>query len=215
MNIGVLVSGRGSNLQAIIDNVEKGKIEANISVVISNNPNAHAIERCKKHGIHYKIIEMKDFKNKIEFEKEIISVLKEGNVDLIVLAGFMKVLSNFFISNYRNKIINIHPSLLPSFKGLHAQKQAINYGVMISGCSVHIVDESLDGGPVIIQAVVPVLPEDDEITLAKRIIKYEHRILPQTIKWFSEKRVIIENRKVYIKNARYGTIPFNPDLEGF
>ncbi len=215
MNIGVLVSGRGSNLQAIIDSIESGKLNVNISIVVSDNPEAYALERCKKHGIDFDVVERKRFGSKREFEERIISILKDKKVDLVVLAGFMRILSSFFISHYRNRIINIHPSLLPAFKGLHAQRQAIDYGVKVSGCSVHLVDESLDGGPIIIQAVVPVFPDDNEESLAERILKYEHRILPQTIRWFSENRVVIEDRKIYIKGAKYGTLPFNPDLEGF
>ncbi len=215
MNIGVLVSGRGSNLQALIDNIEKGNIEANISVVISDNPKAKAIERCMKHNIKHRVVERKNFKNKLDFEKEILKILKENGVDLVVLAGFMKILSGSFISNYRNRIINIHPSLLPAFKGLEAQKQAVDYGVKFAGCTVHIVDESVDGGPIIIQAVVPVVQGEDEGKLSERILSYEHRILPQAVKWFTEGRIKVEGRKVTVKNARYGTIPFNPDLEGF
>ncbi len=215
MRIGVLVSGRGSNLQAIIDNIEKGKLKVEIPLVISDNPGAKALERCRKHGVPYKIIERKAFKNKREFEERMIAELEDKGVDLVVLAGFMRILSPYFISKFPLRIINIHPSILPSFKGLDAQGQAIKYGVLFSGCTVHFVDETVDGGPIIAQAVVPVFPGESSDSLAKRILNYEHRILPQVIQWISEGRVYVKDREVKVKGATYGTIPFNPDLEQF
>lgn len=215
MRIGVLVSGRGSNLQAIIDNVEAGKLKADISLVISDNPEAKAVERCKKHGIPFSIIERKNFSAKREFEERMVKELKDKGVELVVLAGFMKILSSYFVSNFPLRIINIHPSVLPSFKGLDAQGQAVKYGVLFSGCTVHFVDETVDGGPIIAQAVVPVFPGESSESLAKRILAYEHRILPQVIQWISEGRVYVNGREVKVKGATYGTLPFNPDLEQF
>lgn len=215
LKIGVLVSGRGSNLQAIIDSIESGKLKASLEVVISDNPKAYALERCKKHKIDYQIIEMKNSPFRRDFEEKIAEVLKSKNVELVVLAGFMRILSGHFLRYFPYRVINIHPSLIPAFQGLHAQRQALDFGAKFTGCTVHIVDESVDGGPVIIQAVVPVLPEDTEDKLAQRILKWEHKILPQAIQWFAEERVMIEGRKVFIKDARYGELPVNPALEIF
>ncbi len=215
MRIGVLVSGRGSNLQAIIDNIEKGKLKVEIPLVISDNPEAKALERCKRHGVPYRVIERKTFKSKREFEERMVIELEDNGIDLVVLAGFMRILSPYFISKFPLRIINIHPSILPSFKGLDAQGQAIKYGVLFSGCTVHFVDETVDGGPIIAQAVVPVFPGESSDSLAKRILNYEHRILPQVIQWISEGRVYVKGREVKVKGATYGTIPFNPDLEQF
>ncbi len=215
LGIGVLVSGRGSNLQAIIDSVEAGKVKADIKLVISDNPNAYAIKRCERHDIPCEVVRRKDFSSKEEFEKKLATLLKEKGVELVVLAGFMRILSPVFLSEFPQRVINIHPSLIPSFQGLHAQRQAVEFGVKFSGCTVHIVDESVDGGPVIVQAVVPVLPEDSEESLSERILEWEHRILPQTVQWFAENRIRIEGRKVLVEGARYGTLPVNPALEIF
>ncbi len=215
LRIGVLVSGRGSNLQAIIDGIEAGKISANIGVVISDNPKAYALERCKRHGVKSRVVKREDLPSGREFEEELVRILRDEGVELVVLAGFMRILSPFFLSHFPNRVINIHPSLIPAFQGLKAQKRAVEFGVKITGCSVHIVDESVDGGPVIVQAVVPVLPDDTEETLSERILKFEHRILPQTVQWFAEGRVKVEGRKVIVEGARYGTVPVNPELEKF
>ncbi len=215
MNLGVLVSGRGSNLQAIIDAIERGKLKARISLVISDREGVPAIERCIKHNVPYKVIRRKDFESKEDFERAMVNALKEAEVDLVVLAGFMRLLSSVFLESFPMRIINIHPSLIPAFQGLRAQKQAIDYGARITGCTVHFVTEELDNGPVIAQACVPVLPEDTEESLSQRILSYEHRILPQVIKWIVEGRVRVEGRKVVVVGAQYGTLPFNPSLEDF
>ena len=215
LRIGVLVSGRGSNLQAIIDGIESGKIEGRIEFVISDNPKAYALERCKRHGVPYEVVRRKDFGSKEEFEGRIAELLKDKEVELVVLAGFMRILSGEFLRHFPGRVINIHPSLIPAFQGLHAQRRAVEFGVKFSGCTVHIVDESVDGGPVIVQAVVPVLPEDTEESLSERILTYEHRILPQTVQWFAEGRVRVEGRSVIVEGARYGTLPVNPELEKF
>ncbi len=215
LKIGVLVSGRGSNLQAIIDSIEAGKVKAKIEIVVSDNPKALALERCRKHGIPYMTIEQKNHSSRKAFEEAIVKVLKEKGVELVVLAGFMRILSGHFLKHFPNRVINIHPSLIPAFQGLHAQEQAVKFGAKFSGCTVHIVDESVDAGPVIVQAVVPVLPEDTGETLAERILKWEHKILPQTIQWFAEDRIKIEGRKVIVEGAKYGELPVNPTLEIF
>ena len=201
VNIGVLVSGSGTNLQAIIEAIEAGKIEGKICIVISDNPNAYAIKRAKKYNIKTQYINYKEFSNREEYDKKIISVLKEKDCDLVVLAGYMKILTPYFINAYKNKIMNIHPALLPSFPGLHVQKKAIDHGVKVSGCTVHFVDEGLDSGPIIIQQVVEVKDDDTEESLAERILREEHRIYPRAIQLFSEGKLIIKGRRVFIKEV--------------
>ena len=201
VNIGVLVSGSGTNLQAIIEAIEAGKIEGKICIVISDNPDAYAIKRAKKYNIKTQYINYKEFSNREEYDKKIISVLKEKDCDLVVLAGYMKILTPYFINAYKNKIMNIHPALLPSFPGLHVQKKAIDHGVKVSGCTVHFVDEGLDSGPIIIQQVVEVKDDDTEESLAERILREEHRIYPRAIQLFSEGKLIIKGRRVFIKEV--------------
>ncbi len=215
MNIGILISGRGSNLEAILKAKKQGKLKSNISIVISNKKNAKGIKIAKEYGIQTVIVDSAKFKTREKFDREISRILEEKNVDLVVLAGYMRILSDFFIQKYENRLINIHPSLIPSFQGLKAQKQALDYGVMFSGCTVHFVTKELDNGPIIVQAVVPVFPEDTEETLSNRILEYEHRIYPQAIKWFEDGRINLKGRKVIVKNAKYGTLPVNPALEDF
>ncbi len=215
VRLGVLVSGRGSNLQAIINSIEKGLLDASVEVVISDNPDAYALERCRNHNIHNVVVSRKDFSSKEEFELGLVKALRDREVELVVLAGFMRILGRTFIESFKDRVINIHPSLIPSFQGLHAQRQAVEFGAKFSGCTVHIVDESVDGGPVIVQAVVPLLPTDTEETLAERILTYEHKILPQAIQWFAEGRIKLEGRKVFVEGARYGGLPVNPELEIF
>ncbi len=215
MKVGVLVSGRGSNLQALINAYNEGKIKGEIALVISDNPQAYAIERCKRHGIEHAVVERREFKSKLEFERRMVELLKEKGVGLVVLAGFMRVLSGEFLKVFPMRVINIHPSLIPAFQGLHAQRQALEYGAKLTGCTVHFVSEELDNGPVIVQACVPVLPQDTEESLSQRILELEHKILPQVVKWISEGRVEVEGRRVVVKGATYGTIPVNPQLEDF
>jgi len=199
INIGVLVSGRGTNLQVIIEAIEEGKVEGRISIVISDNPDAYALKRAKQHNIDTQYINFKEFKDKEDYDKEIIKTLKKKKVDLVVLAGYMRILTPYFINVYKNKIMNIHPALLPSFPGLHAQRQAVEYGVKISGCTVHFVDEGVDSGPIILQKAVEVSDDDTEESLAEKILKEEHQIYPRTIQLFSQDRLIIKGRKVFIK----------------
>jgi len=213
--IAVFVSGRGTNLQSIIDAIESGKLDAEIKLVISNRSKAYALKRCERHGIPYKVIPSKKFPNAEDWGKALIEAVKESGAELVVLAGFMKIVPTNFIEAFKNRIINIHPSLLPAFKGLEAQKQAFDYGVKLSGCTVHLVIPELDSGPVIAQAVVPVLPNDTAQTLANRILEHEHRIYPQVIQWFAENRIKVEGNKVTVLGAQYGSLPFNPSLERF
>lgn len=195
LRIGVLVSGRGTNLQAIIDSINEGKLYAEIAIVISDNPNAMALERAKKANIP--TVYVKPGK-KSEFEGEIIRILEENKVDLIVLAGFMRILSPNFVNHFPLKIINIHPSLLPSFPGLEAQRQALEYGVKITGCTVHFVNEIVDGGPIILQEAVPVYDDDTVESLSARILEKEHKILVEAIRLFSENRLRVVGRRVFI-----------------
>ncbi len=213
--IAVFVSGRGTNLQSIIDAINAGKLDAEIKLVVSNRSKAYALKRCEKYGIPYKVIPSKKFSSPQEWGEALIEVVKESGAELIVLAGFMKIVPNNFIEAFENRIINIHPSLLPAFKGLEAQSQAFDYGVKITGCSVHLVIPELDSGPIIAQAAVPVLPNDTAETLAARILEHEHRIYPQVIQWFAENRIKIEGNKLIVLGAKYGTLPFNPQLEKF
>ncbi|MGB9681487.1 MAG: phosphoribosylglycinamide formyltransferase [bacterium] len=195
LKIGVLVSGRGTNLQAIIDGIDSGKIDGEIRIVISDNPNALALERAKRANIP--TVYVKPGK-KSEFEREITRILEENCVELIVLAGFMRILSVNFVNHFPMKIINIHPSLLPSFPGLQAQKQALDYGVKITGCTVHFVNEIVDGGPIILQEAVPVYDDDTVDTLSERILEKEHNILVEAIRLFQQGRLRIEGRRVFI-----------------
>jgi len=199
INIGVLVSGRGTNLQAIIEAIEEGKIAGEIKVVVSDNPDAYALKRAQQYHIDTRYIHFKEFKNREDYDKEIIRILKENKIELIVLAGYMRILSPYFIRTYKNKIINIHPALLPSFPGLRAQKQAVEHGVKISGCTVHFVDEGVDSGPIILQKAVEVSDDDTEESLAEKILKEEHQIYPRAIQLFSQGRLIIKGRRVFIK----------------
>lgn len=201
LKIGVLVSGRGTNLQSIINNIENRNIPAEIAIIISNIPNAYALERAKNHKINTKVIDYKAFKSREEFEKSIIEILKTQGVELVCLAGFMRILSPFFINTFKHRIMNIHPALLPSFPGTHAQKQAFDYGVKISGCTVHFVDEGTDTGPIIIQEAVPVLDSDTEESLSARILEKEHTLYPQAIKLFAEGKIEVRGRKVIIKTT--------------
>jgi phosphoribosylglycinamide formyltransferase-1 len=199
IDIGVLVSGRGTNLQAIIEAIEEGKIEGKIKIVISDNLDAYALKRAEQYNIETQYINHKEFKNREDYDKKIVETLENKEVELVVLAGYMRILSSYFIKAYKNKIINIHPALLPSFPGLRAQKQAVKYGVKISGCTVHFVDEGMDSGPIILQSAVEVSEDDTEESLAERILKEEHQIYSQAIQLFSQGRLIIKGRKVYIK----------------
>ncbi len=199
LGIGVLASGRGTNLQCIIDAVESGLLEGvSVQVVISDRPGAMALERAARHGIEALVIDKKDYATRAEFDDAIREELERRGVGLVVLAGFMRVLGPAFVDAFDGRIINIHPSLLPSFTGLHVHERAIEAGVRFSGCTVHFVDKGLDTGPIIIQAAVPVLPGDTAETLAARILKEEHRILPQAIDLFARGRLSIEGRRVMV-----------------
>ncbi len=200
--IGVLVSGSGSNLQSIIDRIEEGKLDAVIKVVISNIPGVYALERAKKHGIPVEVIEHKSYPDRESFDRAMVEILRSHGVELVVMAGFMRVLTPYFLRSFPMKIMNIHPALLPAFPGIHVQKKAVEYGVKFSGCTVHFADEGVDTGPIIIQAVVPVLDNDTEESLAARILKEEHRIYPRAIALYAAGRLRISGRKVAVLKSR-------------
>ncbi|MDD3042684.1 MAG: phosphoribosylglycinamide formyltransferase [Methanosarcinaceae archaeon] len=200
VNIAVLVSGRGSNLQAIIDNVENGRIKgAKINVVISSKAEAYALERARKHGINAVFLDPKRY-DKSEYDREIIKLLDSHDTDLVLLAGYFRILGSEIIKTYRNRILNIHPSLLPAFKGLHAQRQAFEYGAKVAGCTVHFVDEGLDSGPIVLQKCVPVHQDDTEETLIARILEQEHIIYPEAVRLFVEGKLKIQDRAVIVRD---------------
>ena len=197
--LAVLVSGRGSNLQAIIDSVDKSSLTAEISLVLSNVKDAYALERAKKHGLEVVFLDPKIFPNKATYEKKMVELLRSKSVDLICLAGFMRILGKKFIEAFPGQIINIHPSLLPAFPGLNVQKKALEHGVKFSGCTVHFVNEEIDGGPIIKQAVVPIHDKDSIESLSKRILEQEHIIYPEAIQLIIENKIKFSGRRVLRK----------------
>ncbi len=212
LTLAVLASGRGSNFQSIIDSIESGFLNAKIAALVTDKPDAYAIERANKHNIEALVIKPSDFSDKNAYYSHIAEELKKRGVELVILAGFMRVVGKALIEQFRNKIMNIHPALLPSFPGLHGHKDAIDYGVKISGCTVHFVDEGVDTGSIIIQAAVPLYHDDTEETLSERILKQEHRIFPYAIKLYSEGKISVEGRKAIISGDRVDTSVINPPL---
>lgn len=201
LRIGVLASGGGTNLQAIIDRCQDGSLAAEIAVVITNNPTAGALDRAGNAGIKTLCINHRDFAQREDFDHAVVNALRENEVDLVVLAGFMRIITQTFIDAFPERIINIHPALLPAFPGLHVQQQAIDYGARFSGCTVHFVDGGVDTGPIIMQAVVPILPDDTADTLAARILEQEHKAYPRAIQLIAEGRVQVDGRKVSIEQS--------------
>jgi len=197
LTLGVLLSGRGSNFAAIAENIRQGKLNAEIACVISNVSSAPGLEHARSLGLTAYALDSRD-KERESFDREVMGVLRRHNVEYVCLAGYMRLLSSHFIQSYPNHILNIHPALLPAFPGLHAQKQALEYGVRYTGCTVHFVDDGLDTGPIILQAVVPVLPDDTLETLSLRILKEEHRVYSEALQLIAEGRVRVEGRKVRI-----------------
>lgn len=197
--IAVLASGRGSNFQAVIDAIAAGRIPAACVALITDNPKAFAIERAGKADVPVTVIDYTSFASRAEYEKALLAAMKKTRADLFVLAGYMRILGPGIVRAFPQKIINIHPALLPSFTGLHGQRQAVEYGVKVSGCTVHFVDENLDCGPIILQKSVPVLQDDDEDALSERILAEEHRCYPEAIRLFCEGRLEITGRIVRIR----------------
>jgi phosphoribosylglycinamide formyltransferase 1 len=194
--IGVLLSGRGSNFEALAESVISGRIpSAEIAIVVSNRDGAPGIQRAEARGIKTRVIPSKGLERET-YDRQVAAVLNENKVDLVCLAGYMRLLSPFFVAAFPNRILNIHPSLLPSFPGLESQRQALEYGVKFAGCTVHFVDENLDAGPIVLQAAVPVLDQDTEATLSEKILKEEHRIYSEAVKIVLEGKYKIEGRRV-------------------
>jgi phosphoribosylglycinamide formyltransferase-1 len=199
--LGVLASGSGTNLQAIIDAIEARRLDAAIRIVISNAPGARAVDRARQHGLDTAIVNHRDWPTREAFDAHLVDILRERAVELVILAGFDRLLSSVFVRAFPLRILNIHPALLPAFPGLHAQRQAVEYGVRVAGATVHFVDEKTDHGPIIIQAAVPAYSHDTEHTLQERILAQEHRIYPEAIQLFAQGRLRIEGRRVIVTGA--------------
>jgi phosphoribosylglycinamide formyltransferase-1 len=209
IRLGILASGGGTNLQAILDACAAGRIAAEVAVVASNVPGAGALERARKAGVATEVLPSKGIADREAYDLGLVEALRAHQVDLVCLAGYMRIVTPAFLRAFGPtaatrgcpRVVNVHPGLLPSFPGLHAQRQCLAYGARFAGCSVHFVDEGTDTGPIIVQAIVPVLDGDTEETLAKRILEQEHRIYPQAIHWFAEGRLAVSGRRVTVAGA--------------
>jgi phosphoribosylglycinamide formyltransferase-1 len=223
IRLGVLASGGGTNLQAILDACASRRISAEAAVVVSNVPGAGALERARRAGVPTEVLPSKGIADRDGYDLRLVETLRAHRVDLVCLAGYMRIVTGAFLRAFGPtpatrgcpRVVNVHPGLLPSFPGLHAPRQCVEYGARFAGCSVHFVDEGTDTGPVIVQAVVPVLPGDSEEALARRILEQEHRIYPQAIHWFAEGRLSLEGRRVTVEGARAAApaAVTNPHLE--
>jgi len=206
LRVAVLASGRGSNLQAVVDAIEAGRVQAQIVVVISNKKNAVALERARKHGLKDLFVDPKPFAGRPDsreaYDQSLLEILQQHEVELVLLAGYMKIVTAVLVNAYANRMMNIHPSVLPSFPGLDVQKKAIDWGCKLAGCTVHFVTEGVDEGPIIIQAAVPILDGDTPDTLAARILVQEHKIYPRAVQLFAEGRLRVEGRRVFIDDAK-------------
>jgi phosphoribosylglycinamide formyltransferase-1 len=210
IRLGVLASGGGTNLQAILDACAARRIAAEVAVVVSNVPGAGALERARRAGVATEVLPSKGVTDREGYDLRLVEALRAHRVDLVCLAGYMRLVTPTFLRAFGPtpasrgcpRVVNVHPGLLPSFPGLHAQRQCFEYGARFAGCTVHFVDEGTDTGPVIVQAVVPVLPGDEEASLARRILEQEHRLYPQAIQWFAEGRLSVEGRRVTVDGAR-------------
>lgn len=216
VSLGVLISGSGTNLQAIIDAIEAKRLDAAIRVVLSNREDAYGLVRARNHQIATEVLDHRKFSSREAYDQAVVDILRARQVELVILAGFMRLLSPVFVKAYSNRIMNIHPALLPSFPGLHVQKKAVDHGVRFSGCTVHFVNEECDEGPIIIQAAVPVYPDDTEASLSARILKEEHRIYPRAIQLYSEGRLRLDGRKVLVDGLEGKDVQalVQPPLEG-
>lgn len=222
--VAVLVSGSGSNLQSLIDAVQAGKLDADIRLVISNRSDAYGLERARKAGIPAVVVRHTDFPTREEYDAEMVRIIREHQAEAVVMAGFMRIVTPVLLGAFPGKVVNIHPALLPSFPGAHGQSDAADYGVRFSGCTVHFVDDKMDHGPIIIQAVVPSLPDDDADSLGARILRMEHRIYPQAVQWLAQGRLELRGRKVMLHNGKsepdaardaQGWYMVHPPLEDF
>jgi phosphoribosylglycinamide formyltransferase-1 len=223
IRLGVLASGGGTNLQAILDGCAAGRISAQVAVVVSNVAGAGALERARRAGAAAEVVPSKGIADREAYDLRLVEVLRAHRVDLVCLAGYMRIVTPAFLRAFGPtagsrgcpRIVNVHPGLLPSFPGLHAQRQCVEYGARFAGCTVHFVDEGTDTGPVIVQAIVPVVPSDSEESLAKRILEQEHRIYPQAIQWFAQGRLSVSGRRVSVDGARPAALApaVNPQVE--
>ncbi|HEX9242979.1 MAG TPA: phosphoribosylglycinamide formyltransferase [Anaeromyxobacter sp.] len=222
IRLGVLASGGGTNLQAILDACGERRIAAEVAVVVSNLPGAGALERARKAGVATEVLPSKGITDREAYDLRLVETLRAHRVELVCLAGYMRIVTPAFLRAFGPapetrgcpRVLNVHPGLLPSFPGLHAQRQGLDYGARFAGCTVHFVDEGTDTGPVIVQAVVPVEPEDTEEILSRRILAQEHRIYPQAIQWYSEGRLSVQGRRVTVAGARAAAVAeTNPRVE--
>jgi phosphoribosylglycinamide formyltransferase 1 len=206
LRVAVLASGRGSNLQAVIDAIEAGRVQANIVTVISNKKEAPALVRARRHGLSDLFVDPKPYAGRPDsreaYDRELLDVLRRHDVELVLLAGYMKIVTTVLVEAFANRMMNIHPSLLPSFPGLDVQKKAIEWGCKLAGCTVHFVTEGIDEGPIILQAAVPILDDDTPDTLAARILEQEHKIYPRAVQLFAEGRLRVEGRRVFIEAGK-------------
>lgn len=206
LRVAVLASGRGSNLQAVIDAIEAGQVQAQIVAVISNKKEAPALERARKHGIQDLFLDPKPFAGRPDsreaYDQLLLETLRRLDVELVLLAGYMKIVTSVLVKAFENRMMNIHPSLLPSFPGLDVQKKAIDWGCKLAGCTVHFVTEGVDEGPIVLQAAVPILDNDTPETLAARILMQEHKIYPRAVQLFAEGRLRVEGRRVFIEDGK-------------
>lgn len=200
MKLAVLASGGGTNLQAIIDDVLTGYIPAELKIVISDKADAYALTRAKKAGIATATVLPENYASREEFDAELVKILKSNDVDYVALAGYMRLVSKVFLDAFPNRVVNIHPALLPSFPGIHGQRDAVEYGVKVSGCTVHFVDEAMDHGPIIAQAPVPVVHTDTEETLKARILEQEHILFPHVLRLLAQGKIEVKGRKVIIND---------------
>lgn len=200
VRVGVLASGRGSNLQALLDAAQRPGYPATIAVVVCDHETAPALERARAAGVAAVFLNPKDSADRAAYDAALVATLESHDVRLVCLAGFMRILSPAFVRSYAGRILNVHPSLLPAFPGLGAQRQALDHGVKVSGATVHFVDEGVDTGPIVLQASVPVFPDDTEVTLAARILVQEHRLLPEAVRLFAEGRLEIAGRRVLVRS---------------
>lgn len=215
LRVAVLASGRGSNLQAIVDAIEAGQVQAQIVAVVSNKKDAVALERARKHGLTDIFVDPKPFAGRPDsreaYDRSLLEILQQQQVELILLAGYMKIVTAVLVNAYANRMMNIHPSLLPSFPGLDVQKKAIDWGCKLAGCTVHFVTEGVDEGPIIIQAAVPILDDDTSETLAARILVQEHKIYPRAVQLFAEGRLRVDGRRVLVDAAKLDGEAIIPD----
>ncbi|SNR79896.1 phosphoribosylglycinamide formyltransferase [Desulfurobacterium atlanticum] len=215
MRIAVFASGRGTNFEKIADGIVSGKINGEIALLFTDRKEAPVIEKAKERGIEVVFLSPSKFESRESYDREILNILERYKIDLICLAGYMRIVTPVLIEPFKHRILNIHPSLLPAFPGLNVQKKAVDYGVKISGATVHIVDTGVDTGPVVVQAAVPVDINDTDKSLSEKILRWEHRIYPQAVKWFVDGRVKVVGRKVVIEGADYTSLPAVPALEDF